>query len=391
MSFHFNFEPICTDDLVSILVKADRQDPMTRGGSQMVFNLPHVFIARKLILTNEHILVAPSTDPSCTHLVIIGKSDYMKQKEITSRITRLKLTILVTGKTCSGDLEKALKFTIQTRLSKNWAPCADLLIQGQDFLDSRNNSSILSVKVNFCATNSSLDMTLKPVSSILPLFSLDGLGVPAEVSTSFLRTDGSFITEDFIPNRWVYVLPSMKKGEVVEIRKDLPIDSPFNSFEELKIYWLNLYGYKLPSSESDIFYVQVLFRMLSAEPMTYPSCCVRPGGLRPAPSRDRPPTGAVRQFAIDTLSYSRRLFADFQLRLIDPDKDVATVVADNAAASTASQSTAIATASKLQTQKPNAVVPPSARPAGCKRRHADNADEAGPTSSVKQPRLSYEG
>uniref|UniRef100_A0A1I8IHR3 DUF4708 domain-containing protein n=1 Tax=Macrostomum lignano TaxID=282301 RepID=A0A1I8IHR3_9PLAT len=117
------------------------------------------------------------------------------------------------------------------------------------------------------------------------------------------------------------------------------------------------YGYKLPSSESDIFYVQVLFRMLSAEPMTYPSCCVRPGGLRPAPSRDRPPTGAVRQFAIDTLSYSRRLFADFQLRLIDPDKDVATVVADNAAASTASQSTAIATASKLQTQKPNAVVP----------------------------------
>uniref|UniRef100_A0A1I8ISH9 Cytochrome b5 heme-binding domain-containing protein n=1 Tax=Macrostomum lignano TaxID=282301 RepID=A0A1I8ISH9_9PLAT len=149
----------------------------------------------------------------------------------------------------------------------------------------------------------------------------------------------------------------MKKGEVVEIRKDLPIDSPFNSFEELKIYWLNLYGYKLPSSESDIFYVQVLFRMLSAEPMTYPSCCVRPGGLRPAPSRDRPPTGAVRQFAIDTLSYSRRLFADFQLRLIDPDKDVATVVADNAAASTASQSTAIATASKLQTQKPNAVVP----------------------------------
>ncbi|XP_022236327.1 uncharacterized protein C18orf63-like [Limulus polyphemus] len=72
-----------------------------------------------------------------------------------------------------------------------------------------------------------------------------------------------------------FILPSMKRGQLVSISKDVPHYSPFQGYRDIKKYWKNMYGYRLPEEQNGLFYVNVEFWGLLQGRFTYPSLCIR--------------------------------------------------------------------------------------------------------------------
>ncbi|XP_048576530.1 uncharacterized protein C18orf63 isoform X2 [Nematostella vectensis] len=69
-----------------------------------------------------------------------------------------------------------------------------------------------------------------------------------------------------------YVLPSLKKGRVLSITHQLPADSPFASYEDIRKYWKLVYGYRLPAHEKVFYNVRFFFR--KSKVFTYPASCI---------------------------------------------------------------------------------------------------------------------
>ncbi|XP_077542816.1 uncharacterized protein LOC144155332 isoform X2 [Haemaphysalis longicornis] len=86
-----------------------------------------------------------------------------------------------------------------------------------------------------------------------------------------------------------YVLPSMKTARAVAVSFAPLPGWEYSSFLDLKIYWKNTYGYRIPEdSESTMTYVKVCFQTDSRF-YIYPILCVRPKLPQPVPNIDPRP------------------------------------------------------------------------------------------------------
>jgi len=56
------------------------------------------------------------------------------------------------------------------------------------------------------------------------------------------------------------------------VSRGLPLgtEAGFSSYKEMKKYWKNMYGYRLPETDYAIFYVQVHFKLIGPKLFTYP-------------------------------------------------------------------------------------------------------------------------
>lgn len=70
----------------------------------------------------------------------------------------------------------------------------------------------------------------------------------------------------------VIYISSNKKGQVVSVSHSLPPsrDGGFASYKDMKRYWKNTYGYRLPETDDDLFYFQVNFKLIGSKLFTYP-------------------------------------------------------------------------------------------------------------------------
>nr|XP_046467090.1 uncharacterized protein LOC124211751 [Neodiprion pinetum] len=92
-----------------------------------------------------------------------------------------------------------------------------------------------------------------------------------ENENGFIDLNGS----ELEPQVWVHVLPSFKRGKVTSISKKIPQTCSFNSYEQIKEYWKNMYGYNLPESDVGLIYYQVCFPWPEQNYYHYPSCCIK--------------------------------------------------------------------------------------------------------------------
>ncbi|XP_013885106.1 uncharacterized protein C18orf63, partial [Austrofundulus limnaeus] len=72
----------------------------------------------------------------------------------------------------------------------------------------------------------------------------------------------------------------MRKGQIINISRQLPRDGPFRTYVDLQNHWTRLYGYRLPDlAEDQVVYCSVYFRPVGDRLFTYPLSCIR---LQPA-------------------------------------------------------------------------------------------------------------
>eukprot|EP00057_Strongylocentrotus_purpuratus_P019664 XP_011674138.1 PREDICTED: tyrosine-protein phosphatase non-receptor type 23-like [Strongylocentrotus purpuratus] len=123
----------------------------------------------------------------------------------------------------------------------------------------------------------------------MPHCTLQDFGVLPPIINHFLVDINYIISEYSVDDKWCYVLPSMKKGKVVSLTHHIPSSSPYKTYGDLKKYWKNNYGYRLPESGEGIVYINIFFPAIPHTMFTYPEFCIRKIELRPVPRVDSTP------------------------------------------------------------------------------------------------------
>ncbi|VDI51369.1 Hypothetical predicted protein [Mytilus galloprovincialis] len=125
-------------------------------------------------------------------------------------------------------------------------------------------------EMDLTVTNGELFFSVDASTVRFPSLTIEDLDVPAPCYNNFLQNKSAIIHQHSIPMVWCHILPSMKKGTIVNITHELPDDGPFRSYKELKRHWKNHYGYRLPEEEEGMIYYQINFRPLGERLFSYP-------------------------------------------------------------------------------------------------------------------------
>ncbi|KAK3551962.1 hypothetical protein QTP70_031499 [Hemibagrus guttatus] len=131
-------------------------------------------------------------------------------------------------------LQLCLSYSLTARLAPNWNRAGRYLIAGKDFLSvaSKRIAVVLELSVN----ETQLCVSVEASTVRLPPVTLKDFDVPALVIERFLN-NREIVFHTKTPNNWCYVLPSMKKGQVISISHRLPPECPFQTYAELGNHW----------------------------------------------------------------------------------------------------------------------------------------------------------
>ncbi|KAM4605971.1 uncharacterized protein C18orf63 homolog [Polymixia lowei] len=128
---------------------------------------------------------------------------------------------------------------------------------------------------------------------------LEDFGIsPVVLKTFCSHHDAVLHSTSMGSSNWCYVLPSMKRGQIISISRQLPRDSPFKTYTDLQNHWNSLYGYRLPELvEGEVVYCWVYFKLVGERLFTYPLSCIRLQPVQCCPRVDL--QGALGSFLSD--------------------------------------------------------------------------------------------
>uniref|UniRef100_A0A4W3HXI6 DUF4708 domain-containing protein n=1 Tax=Callorhinchus milii TaxID=7868 RepID=A0A4W3HXI6_CALMI len=165
-------------------------------------------------------------------------------------------------------LQTCLSYTLIAKLGPNWNKAGHLLIHVlfQIFI------TVMELNVS----ETQLCISVEASTIRLPLAKLEDFDISIGVLKNFYNNRFAVIPKHFISSNWCYVLPSMKKGQIVSVSHEIPLHCPFQSYGDFQKHWTNMYGYNLPEiNDSDALYCTVYFKLVGERLFTYPFCCIR--------------------------------------------------------------------------------------------------------------------
>ncbi|XP_028822743.1 uncharacterized protein C18orf63 homolog isoform X2 [Denticeps clupeoides] len=214
-----------------------------------------VKMCRELVLMHADIIASPALGSFQEIVVVMGITFY-KRGIIQAYAQSHSVQMGSPQTVLPGTLQTCLSYSLTVRLAPDWNKAGRFLIAGKDFLSV--SGKLNAIVMELSVAESQLCVSLEANTVRLP---------PA--------TEHAVI-ETSMPGNWCFVLPSMKKGQIVHISHRLPPECPFRSYTELKKHWLSLYGYQLPTvSEEGEIYCSVYFRPVGERLFTYPLICIR--------------------------------------------------------------------------------------------------------------------
>ncbi|XP_062847226.1 uncharacterized protein C18orf63-like isoform X2 [Trichomycterus rosablanca] len=169
--------------------------------------------------------------------------------------------------------QTCLSYSLTARLAPNWNKVGQYLIEGRDFLSDvgKRIAVVLELSVN----ETEVCVSVEACTVRLPPATFKDFDVPALVMEKFLSSRDA-VLHTRMPNNWCFVLPSMKKGQVISISRTLPVECPFNLYAELQNHWNSMYGYQLPPlTQDEVVYCSVYFKPIGEKLFTYPLSCIR--------------------------------------------------------------------------------------------------------------------
>ncbi|XP_069776332.1 uncharacterized protein C18orf63 homolog isoform X2 [Narcine bancroftii] len=212
---------------------------------------------RELLFLYPEVLAAPGEHKEVR---VIMPIPFYKAGNIQVFVHKHRGKMDVPQRVIPAVLQICLSFTLVTRLAPDWNKAGHLLIHGME-LNASENQVCISVEAS----------TIR-----LPLAKIEDFDISTGVLKNFSSKRNAVIPKYFIASNWCFVLPSMKKGQIVSISHEIPQHCPFQSYEDFQKHWKNMYGYNLPSINSDMaLYYTVNFKLIGEKLFTYPFCCIR--------------------------------------------------------------------------------------------------------------------
>ncbi|PIK50053.1 hypothetical protein BSL78_13062 [Apostichopus japonicus] len=257
-------------DLCTVVVKlaiSNNQETPTTFKVQ-----PQIIKCRELIFLDGRIIATPSLQEK-THIYVVLQQSYWKTGQFQGLCKKLGLEFMKPVRVISSVFQSCFTYTLTAKLAPQWNKVGEFYINGRDFLS--NPGPLPAVNLDLNVTEAEICLALKGFGVYLPEPSLCSLNICESVLAQFQTNRLQTIPEFAIQEKWSHVLPSMKKGKVISVTHSIPLSSPFKRYKEMRRYWKNAYGYRLPEEEDDMFYFNVHFPMIGNNVFTYPSLCVR--------------------------------------------------------------------------------------------------------------------
>ncbi|XP_024910303.1 uncharacterized protein C18orf63 homolog isoform X3 [Cynoglossus semilaevis] len=196
-----------------------------------------------------------------------------------------------------GVLQCCVSYSLITRLSPRWNKAGQYLICGKDFLIEKGKLNAVGLELSI--SEGQLCISIKVNTVRIPPTKLEDFALPPLVLRKFYSDPECILDPSSIGGAlWCHVLPSMKKGQIITISRQLPKNGLFKSYRDLQNHWNQLYGYRLPElPESEMVYCSVYFRLVGERLFTYPLSCIRLESLQHCPRVDL--QGALDSFVFD--------------------------------------------------------------------------------------------
>ncbi|XP_062596488.1 uncharacterized protein C18orf63-like [Saccostrea cucullata] len=233
---------------------------------------PHIIRCRELIFTEPEIIATPSFNTDNAFHVVLKRTLFNTGK-LQARFSKIGLQCSDPQPVTTALFQSCIHYTLLARIAPSWNKAGQWLIQGRDFLSHQGYDN--AVKMDLVVTFGQLHLSLVASTVRFPALQLSDIELLPQSLKKFTEDRNFVISGDSIGSTWCHVLPSMKKGQIVGIGRQLPTDGPFKSYKEIKRHWKNSYGYRLPENEEDIIYYQIHFRPLGDRVFTYPDVCLR--------------------------------------------------------------------------------------------------------------------
>ncbi|KAK2188961.1 hypothetical protein NP493_119g08023 [Ridgeia piscesae] len=228
---------------------------------------PHIIRCRELIFTEQDILATPSLGHGHSVQIVMPQSLY-KTGRLQSRFQKMGLQAEKPRRVTPAIFQSCYRYTLLAKLAPGWNKVGDYLVQGRDFVTTNEKMNAICLDVTVTEKEVCLAVQAHIIRSS-PI-QLADLGVCRPVWDAFTRDVHGKIAEYSICNTWCHILPSMKKGKIVNLVRQIPEDSPFKTYKDMKRYWKNTYGYRLPDTDEGMIYYQVYFKPIGNTLFTYP-------------------------------------------------------------------------------------------------------------------------
>ncbi|KAL4001561.1 Fc receptor-like protein [Sarotherodon galilaeus] len=229
---------------------------------------------RELVLLFSDLLAAPALDSFADITVVIATS-FLQTGILQVFGHRHRLQLGSPQCVLPGDLQRCLSYSLISRLSPSWNKVGLFLVSGKDFLTESGRLSAVSVELS--VTEAHMCFSIEASAVRLPLTTLGDFDLHPSVLRR-LCSDPEFVLDlaSTAGAVWCHVLPSMKKGQIIFISRQLPKHGPFRSYRDLQNHWNRMYGYRLPElAEDEVVYCSVYFRLLGEILFSYPLSCIR--------------------------------------------------------------------------------------------------------------------
>ncbi|RZF42799.1 hypothetical protein LSTR_LSTR014613 [Laodelphax striatellus] len=195
--------------------------------------------------------------------IIVSKKN-CEQEEFRSYMKSLNLHFASTEQLTLMTYERCLRYSVLARLSPLWNQVGPYIIPGRDFITETKPMDAL--RINFVMKESDLHLIMWPVRvKLWPMLSEHFAAEP-------IHQDNTYRLINYTT---AFVMPSLKEAEICFLSTKLPENSVFSSYEEVKKYWKNTHGYRLPDEQNGgVTYMSVRFSA-RLPVMTYPLACLQ--------------------------------------------------------------------------------------------------------------------
>ncbi|XP_078253954.1 uncharacterized protein C18orf63 homolog [Rhinoraja longicauda] len=226
---------------------------------------------RELLFCYPDVLAAPGEHKE---IIVIMPISFYKIGNIQVFVQKHGGKMDVPQRVIPAVLQICLSFTLVARLAPDWNKAGHLLIHGKNFLGKEEKQNAVVLELNVSETQ--LCVSVEASTIRLTLAKVEDFNISTGVLKNFCSKRIAVLPKHFIGSNWCYVLPSMKKGQIVSISHEIPPYCPFQSYGDFQKHWKNMYGYNLPEINNDsALYYTVYFKLIGEKLFTYPTCCIR--------------------------------------------------------------------------------------------------------------------
>ncbi|KAG5851087.1 hypothetical protein ANANG_G00089290 [Anguilla anguilla] len=230
---------------------------------------------RELLSLYPDILASPALE-SFEEITVIMAITFFKTGIIQAYTQRHGLQMGAPQRVLPSTLQVCLSYTLTVKLAPNWNKVGQFLVAGMDFLSY--SGKLNAVATQLSVSESQLCLSVEADAVRLPPATLEDFDIADNVIRRFHSSRDAVIHSFSLPSNWCYILPSMKRGQIISISHQ--------------------YGYQLPLvDEQDVVYCSVYFKLVGERLFTYPLCCIRAEPIQRFPRFDL--QGALSSFMLD--------------------------------------------------------------------------------------------